>query len=161
MRHRVYGRHLGRDKDQRISLFKSLVRSLIISEKIETTEAKVKSIKGLVDRLVNQAKSSTSVRLISQFLSDKDAQQKLISDIAPRYTDRVSGYTSTMRVGKRAGDGASIIRMTFVDNGKKVSAKSEKKIQAKEEPKTEDKAAVVETKVAKKAAKKSTKEVKK
>ncbi len=96
------------------------MRSLIISEKIETTEAKAKAIKGLVDKLITQAKSKTTIRLVNQFLTGKDIQDKLMLEILPRLQDRTSGYTSLVKVGRRAGDGSSIVRMSFMTSAEKV-----------------------------------------
>ncbi|MBI2593697.1 50S ribosomal protein L17, partial [Candidatus Daviesbacteria bacterium] len=103
MRHRVYGKHLGRDKDQRSALFKSLVRSLILEESIKTTQPKAKAVKGLVDKIINQAKSQTSKRLVSQFLIQKSAAEKLMKEILPRVKSRTSGYTSLVKLGPRLG----------------------------------------------------------
>lgn len=128
MRHKVYGKHLGRDKNQRTALFRSLVRSLVLSEKIETTEAKAKAIKSLVDKLITQAKSPTTKRLVSQFLTDKQISEKFINEIVPRLTSRNSGYTSTVRLGPRLGDGAMIVQMRLLlddqPKGKKSSVLS-------------------------------------
>ncbi len=118
MRHSVYGKHLGRDKNQRTALFKSLVQSLFLYENIETTEAKAKAIKGLVDKLITQAKSPTSRSKVSQFLIQKQVSEKLIKDIAPRFKTRVSGYTTMTRLGKRLGDGATMVRMSLVEKAK-------------------------------------------
>ena len=115
MRHRVYGKKLGRTKNQRTALFKSLVRALILEEKIQTTEAKAKSIKGLVDKLVNQAKSPTARRLVSQFLTNPQVSGKLINDLANRFSDRTSGYTTLYRVGRRIGDGSLMVQMAWVE----------------------------------------------
>ena len=114
MRHRVYGKHLGRNKNQRTALFKNLVRSLLLSETIETTETKAKAIKGLVDKIINQAKSKNTQRLVSQFLTDKKVLEKLIKDITPRVSDRISGYTSVVRLGRRLGDGGMMVRMSLL-----------------------------------------------
>lgn len=114
MRHKVYGKHLGRDKNQRTALFKSLVRSLVIHEKIETTESKAKAVKGLVDKLVTQAKSPTTKRLVAQFLTDKQIHEKFMNDITPRLSNRTSGYTSVVKLGRRAGDGAMIVSMSLL-----------------------------------------------
>jgi len=122
VRHRVYGRHLGRNKDQRTALFKSLVRSLLIAESIETTEAKAKSIKGLVDKLINQAKSPKTRDSIGQFITDKSISDKLIKDIAPRFKTRISGYTSLVKTGKRVGDGAMLVRMSLMESAIKVTS---------------------------------------
>ncbi len=115
MRHRVYGKKLGLNKDQRTALFKSLVQSLLLSESIETTEAKAKAVKGLVDKLINQAKSPATRRLVHQFIISKSLSEKLIKDIAPRFKDRNSGYTTVVKVGKRVGDSANIVRMSLVE----------------------------------------------
>lgn len=135
MRHRVYGKHLSRDKNERTALFRSLVRSLILSEKIQTTEAKAKAIKGLVDKLVNQAKSTNTQRLLAQFLVDKEAREKLVKDLAPRLGDRNSGYTSIIRLGRRQGDGAMEVQMSFLAAPIKEETKSAAK---KEASKKED-----------------------
>ncbi len=126
MRHREYGKHLGRDENQRTALFRSLVQALLVNENIQTTQAKAKAIKGLVDKLINQAKNPNTKRLVSQFLTDKKVVDKLISDIAPRFSDRNSGYTSIVKLGARQGDGAMLVRMSLVTEEKKV--KSKKKI---------------------------------
>lgn len=110
MRHKVYGKQLGRNKDEREALFKNLVQSLFLHEKIHTTEAKAKAIKGLVDKLINQAKSSKG--------------EKLVSDIASRYNQRNSGYTSLIRVGQRKGDGAMMVRMSLMEGDSKSSVVS-------------------------------------
>ena len=114
MRHRVYGRKLGRNKNERAALFKSLVRSLVISEKIQTTESKAKAIKGLIDKLINQAKSPTTRYMVSQFFSNKQISEKLFKDITPRLKDRDSGYTSMIRMGRRQGDGAQIVQISLL-----------------------------------------------
>lgn len=125
MRHSIYGKKLGRSKNQRTALFRSLVRSLILHERIHTTDAKAKAIKGLVDKLVNRAKRSdnASKQVVNSFLTQPDVAKKLYADIALRYKDdRVSGYTSIVRLGKRQGDGAMMVRMSLVEPMKKAEA---------------------------------------
>lgn len=101
-------------ENRRTALFKNLVQSLIISEKIQTTEAKAKAIKGLVDKLINQAKSPTSRRLVSQFLVKKEVREKLIKDLVPKLKSRSSGYTSIVKLGRRLGDGAMMVQMRLL-----------------------------------------------
>lgn len=134
MRHKVYGKHLGRDKDQRSALFKSLVRSLILEESIKTTQPKAKAIKGLIDKIINQAKSETSKRLVSQFLIHKQVAEKLSKEILPRVKSRTSGYTSLVKIGPRLGDGAMIVKMSLIlDSVKEVKkAEPKGKVEAKE-----------------------------
>lgn len=131
MKHRVYGRHLGRSTNERTALFKNLVRSLILSEKIHTTEAKAKAIKGLVDQIINQAKSKNTQRLVSQFLVNKKVEEKLFKTLAPRLQNRTSGYTSIVKLGRRLGDGAPIVQMQLLLE-QEVKAVSVKKAKAKQ-----------------------------
>ena len=126
MRHRVYGKHLSRTKNERTALFRNLVRSLILSEEIQTTEAKAKAIKGLVDKIINQAKSPNTRRLMGQFLVEKDIQNRLIKEITPRLKGRDSGYTSVVKMGRRLGDGAMVVKMSLLLDSKK-SEKAAKK----------------------------------
>ncbi len=125
MRHRVYGKHLSRDKNERTALFKNLVQSLILAEQIQTTQAKANAIRGLVDKLVNQAKTPQATKLFDQFSNQKKIGEKLIKEIAPRFSDRNSGYTSIVKLGKRLGDGAMLVKMSFVEGVKKSTAKKE------------------------------------
>lgn len=139
MRHKVYGKHLGRDKDQRTALFKSLVRSLILEESIKTTQPKAKAVKGLVDKIITQAKSETSKRLVSQFLIHKNVADKLNKEILPRVKSRTSGYTSLVKLGPRLGDGAMIVKLSLILDEIKVPQAS-KVSQVPREEKTKEKA---------------------
>lgn len=128
MRHRVYGKKLGRDKNERTALFRSLVQNLLWEESIETTEAKARAIKGLVDKLITQAKSPVTRKLVSQFLTQKKISDRLFKELVPRMKDRNSGYTSTVKLGQRLGDGAMMVRMSLLleDSSARISKTSKK-----------------------------------
>ena len=106
MRHRVYGRHLGRNKDERDRLFKGLVSQLLLHGTIKTSEAKAKAIKGLVDKIINLAKKKK--------LSEKNLQERLIKEVLPKLGDRTSGYTSLVRLGTRLGDQTMMVKMSLI-----------------------------------------------
>lgn len=116
MRHNVYGKHLGRDKNQRQALFRGLVRNLVLQESITTTEAKSKAIKGLVDTLITRAKEGTNsaMNVLYSAIPQKIVSQKIIDEIAPRYKNRVSGFTSVIKLGPRPGDGARMVKMSLM-----------------------------------------------
>lgn len=94
---RTFSRKIG----PRQALMKSLARSLVLEERISTTEAKAKSLRPFVERLVTYAKKNTlaSRRLTKSRLGDDEAVKKLFESIGPRYSTRAGGYT---RVVKRA-----------------------------------------------------------
>ena len=117
MRHRKAGKKLGRNTNQRKALFRGLIQSLIIHEEIKTTVAKAKAVKGLVDKLITKAKKGTlhARRQVLAFLPDKKAANKLVDEIAPRFKKRTSGFTRFVRIGKRRGDDAMIVKMEFTE----------------------------------------------
>lgn len=116
MRKNVFGRQFSRDTNQRKSLFKSLISSLILQESIKTTLEKAKAIKGDVDKIVNKAKKG-DMTLKIQLLQPRlgvPAMNKVIKDIAPRFKDRSSGYTSIIKLGRRFSDNAAMALMKWV-----------------------------------------------
>lgn len=119
MRHRKAGKKLGRNTNQRKALFRGLIQSLIIHEEIKTTLTKAKAVKGLVDKLMTKAKKGTlhARRQVLAFLPDKKAANKLVDEIAPRFKikKRTSGFTRFVRIGKRRGDDAMIVKMEFTE----------------------------------------------
>jgi large subunit ribosomal protein L17 len=113
MRHSVFGKQLNRDTGQRQALLKGLAGALIRSEAIETTEAKAKAAQGLIEKLINKAKTAslTNIRHIESVITDKALVQKLVQDIAPRFKNRSGGYLRLIKLGTRTGDNAPIVRM--------------------------------------------------
>lgn len=116
MKKNVFGRNFRRDTNERKALLKGLMSSLVLEERIKTTEQKAKSIKGQVEKLVTKArKENASVRIaLDKYLIPK-AAEKLISDIAPRFLSRPGGYTRIVRIGKRVTDSASMVFLEWVE----------------------------------------------
>lgn len=117
MRHRVAGKKLNRDIKHRKALFKNLINALVLHEEIKTTESKAKAIKGLTDKLISRGKKGTlhARRTIAGFLQNKKAVNKIVDELGPRFKSRVSGFTRTVRLGKRRGDNAMIVKMELVE----------------------------------------------
>jgi large subunit ribosomal protein L17 len=117
MRHRVAGRHLKRDTGQRQALFRNLVSELIRHERIRTTEAKARSVRGHVEKIITLAKRGDlhARRLAVRMVSEPDLLKKLFDEIAPRYEDRPGGYTRMMKLGPRKGDAASMVVLELVE----------------------------------------------
>ena len=116
MRHRKVGRKLGRKTGPRKALKDSLATSLVLYEKIVTTETKAKTIRPIVEKLVTRAKikSVHNKQQLSRVLEDKKAVQKLLDVLGPRYKDRKSGYTRIIKMSRRQGDGAAMAQIEFV-----------------------------------------------
>ena len=93
MRHREKGRQLGRNTKHRRALYRSLVTSLLEHERIETTEAKAKEIRGFTDRMITLGKEGDlpARRRALSFLRSKAVVSKLFSDVAGRIRERNGG----------------------------------------------------------------------
>ena len=116
MRKNVFGRRFKRDTNERKALLRALMSSLVLDEKIKTTEAKAKSIKAGIDKLVTLAKNKEedARRFLSEHLNQK-AIDKMINVIAPQFKDRPGGYTRIIRMGNRISDSASMVVMEWTD----------------------------------------------
>lgn len=121
MRKNVFGKKLKRDKNERTALFKNLMSSLILHERIETTQAKAKAIKPQVEKLVTKALKggNASMKVIYSSISSV-AANKLIKDIAPRFSKRQGGYTRIINLGQRLGDQAPMVILEWVEKAKAV-----------------------------------------
>ena len=116
MRHRKKGRQLGRKTKHRWALFRSLVTSLLEHERIETTEAKAKEIRGFTDRMITLGKTGTlpARRQALAFIRSKDVVSKLFSDVAVRFKTRSGGYTRMVKTRRRIGDAAKLVAIELV-----------------------------------------------
>lgn len=124
MRHKKKGRQLGRQTKHRWALFRSLVTSLLEHERIETTEAKAKEIRGFADRMISLGKDGTlpARRRALSFLRSKEVVSKLFSDVASRFRDRPGGYTRIIRTRRRVGDAAEMVAIELVARPAKPTA---------------------------------------
>ena len=101
----------------RAALMKSLARSLVLEERISTTEAKAKALRPLIERLVTYAKTNTlaSRRLTKSRLGDDEAVKKLFESIGPRYAERAGGYTRIVkRTLRGTNDARKLAYIAFV-----------------------------------------------
>ena len=117
MAHRIGGRKLGRKQGPRISLYRNLTVSVLRYERIRTTEAKAKEVRGRVERMITIAKRGdlTARRAVmSEFPNEPLVVTKLFDEIAPKYADRTSGFTRIVRIGQRQGDAAEIVQLELV-----------------------------------------------
>lgn len=109
MRHRKRGRKFTRSKDQQKALLRNLVSSLLLKEKITTTEAKAKELRSSVEKIITRAKKNTLAnrRLLGRDFSN-EVVKKLFKDLAPRYKGRSGGYTRVMKISPRKSDGTKM-----------------------------------------------------
>ena len=102
-------RKLGVDNKHRRSMLANLTISLIMNEKIETTEARAKELRRCFDKMVTYGKDGSLVsrRKAAAFLmNNKEATKKVFEELAPRFKDRNGGYTRILKLNERRGDDA-------------------------------------------------------
>lgn len=116
MRHRNKNKILDRDKASRELMLRNLASSIIIYEKVKTTEAKAKVVKSLVEKMITVAKKNdlSARRKLIETLPQKLAVKKAIEVLGERYKDRQGGYSRIIKLGARKGDGAEIVQIELV-----------------------------------------------
>lgn len=115
MKKRIAKRTLSRKAGPRKALERSLLRSLVLKEKIETTLAKAKDISPLAQKLVTKAKKGgvTQRRYLTALLGSESAK-KLVDEVAPRYKERKGGYIRIIKRRPRKSDAAKLAIIEFV-----------------------------------------------
>lgn len=125
MRHRVKTKRFKRTKAPRTALLRSLTRSLVLHESIETTVPKAKAVQSMTERLITlgKLKSREAERQLHKRLPDAQVIQKLLSELAERFSSREGGYSRLIKVGYRQGDGAPLARVALIPGTTKNKAK--------------------------------------
>jgi large subunit ribosomal protein L17 len=116
MRHRKAGRKFGRNPSQRKALLRQLAISLIMNDRITTTEAKAKELRSVVEKLVTIARDDSEHhrRLVMSRIDNEKALVRLFDVVAPRFEENNGGYTRMAKLGIRHGDAAPLVLIEFV-----------------------------------------------
>jgi len=156
MKHLKSFSQLNRTHSHRKALYRNMVEALFSNERIKTTKIKAKEIRRIAEKLITKAKEKTlhNIRVVNKIIKDKKILNKLFEEIAPRYIERMGGYTRIIKLNSRKGDGADMAYLELIeeqsDSGikkkkKKIKKadlkqnKSEQKVEEKEEKKEEPK----------------------
>lgn len=116
MNHRNTGKILDRKKGPREMMLRNLAASVLLYEKVKTTEAKAKTVRSLVERLITVSKSGdlTARRALISTLPQPLAVKKAMDVLGGRYKERAGGYTRLVKLGTRQGDGAAMVQIELV-----------------------------------------------
>ena len=124
MRHKVSGYKLNRNKGNRKALRRNLIINLYKNNRISTTKAKAKAIRGEAEKMITVAKRSAkgseidvvnARRYVSAALANDDAVRMLFDEIAPRFESRNGGYTRMFNLGPRVGDSAEMVILELLE----------------------------------------------
>lgn len=116
MRHRKKGTILGRERAPREAMLRNLAASVILYEKVKTTEAKAKAVRSLVEKAITSGKKPTLAsrrKLMGWFYTDHPVK-KIFEVLGPRYQNREGGYTRIVKIGARKNDGAEMVQIELV-----------------------------------------------
>ena len=124
MPHQTHLRTLGRKTDHRMSMLRGLAVDVLRYERVKTTEAKAKEVRGFVDKIVNLGREGSlpARRRALSLTQDPLIVEKAFSDLRERFADRVSGYTRLTHLGRRVGDGAPVMLVELIE-GRPAQAK--------------------------------------
>ncbi|MGH2358876.1 MAG: 50S ribosomal protein L17 [Candidatus Limnocylindria bacterium] len=117
MPHRLAGRKLSRTHDHRLAMLANLAVAIVRYERVRTTEAKAKEVRGIVDGYITLAKRGdlhARRQLVARLPHEPLIVEKLMGEIAGKYADRASGFTRIVKLGQRAGDAAPMVQIELV-----------------------------------------------
>lgn len=128
-RHAYNSRKLSLAAGPRRALLRGLIDSLILYERVETTEAKAKTLAPMFEQLVTKAKKGDlhNYRQIMSVTISPVAAQKLRYELADSFQSRQGGYTRIIKTGVRRGDGAPMAVVELVLDEKPASKPAEAK----------------------------------
>ncbi len=117
MRHRLAGRHLGRDTAHRVALYRNLITDLLRYERITTTEAKAKEIRPMAEKVITLARRGDvhARRQALKVVYDPKVVKYAFDEIGPRMANRPGGYLRITGLEPRKGDGAKMAVIELVD----------------------------------------------
>ncbi len=110
------GPRLGRSPQNERLILKNLATSLISDGKVETTLAKAKAVRPVVEKMITKARKESvhGRRVIRRTITDDATLAKLYKEVAPSYMERPGGYTRITKLGPRRGDGAEMAVIELV-----------------------------------------------
>ena len=120
----MWNRKFDRNADHRKAMLRNLATSVILYGKVETTEAKAKDLRSVVDELITlgkkgdlaaRRKAASYIRdVVADVKTGKTVLQKLFDEVAPKYADRKGGYTRVVKTGTRKGDAAPMAYIELI-----------------------------------------------
>lgn len=115
MRHHNANRKFGRVRKVRRALINSLARSLVLHQKIETTESKAKELRPFIEKLVTKGKTGIlSARRVIGAKIGPNAAKIMIDTISKKYEGKNGGYTRITKSKRRFSDGSKMAIIEFI-----------------------------------------------
>jgi large subunit ribosomal protein L17 len=129
-------------------MYRNLVTSLLLHERVETTDAKAKEVRRLADRMITLGKRGDlhARRRALRVIREREVAAKVFGELAERFRGRPGGYTRVLKTRSRVGDGAALSIVELVEPLEEAAPK-----QASDEKASSKKKATAKKATAKKA----------
>ena len=126
MRHRKQGRALSRNPSHRQAMLANMATSVLEKERVQTTTAKAKEVRRLVERLITFGKRNDlhARRQAVRVIRNRSVVAKLFGTLADRYADRAGGYTRIIHIGQRQGDAAEMSILELIDRERTIDVQT-------------------------------------
>ena len=126
MRHRKQGRALSRNASHRRAMLANMATSVLEKERVQTTTAKAKEVRRLVERLITFGKRNDlhARRQAVRVIRNRSVVAKLFGTLADRYADRAGGYTRIIHIGQRQGDAAEMSILELIDRERTIDVQT-------------------------------------
>ena len=117
MRHLNSNKKLGRPTDHRLAMLRNMATSFLIEGRVQTSLAKAKALKPMVERLITLGKAGSlhARRRALSVLFKKEAVDAAFGGLADRFKTRPGGYTRIIKLGTRLGDSTKMCSLELVD----------------------------------------------
>jgi large subunit ribosomal protein L17 len=109
-------------------MFRNMVTSLFKYDRIRTTDAKAKALRGWADHIVTLAKRGDlhARRQALSIIREQAVVHRLFDEARERFGDIHGGYTRIVKVGRRPGDAAAMSMIELVAADKRKAPKAPK-----------------------------------
>ena len=145
MKHRIFGKKLGRNHNERKALFSSLTKAMFIHGSIKTTSAKAQAITSTIESLSNTIMVKPELiakRELFRYLQSQSWVNNVVKTMKETFTGQTNNFTQTTKIGTRLGDDSLMVKLNFVkpikfeiNKPKKVEEKTATKKSVKKENK--------------------------
>lgn len=112
MRHRK-NKKLGKGKDQKRKLLRSLASSVVLYERITTTHVNARAAKSYVEKVITRAKQNNlhNRRILLAKLTPM-AAKKALEVLGPKYKSKKGGYTRLVKlISPKSGNSKTVLEL--------------------------------------------------
>jgi len=117
MKHRIFGKKLGRNHNERKALFNSLTKAMFINGSINTTQARATAIISTIEKLSNTIITKPDIiarRELFKVLQNQTWVNNVVKTFKETFGQQSSNFTKITKVRRRFGDDALIVKISFV-----------------------------------------------